>query len=831
VYESPGKGQSPIANRQSPIANRQLAIGYRLLAIGDAGGVERHDEPLYPRHGTRASRYYCTAIKDSFNRGDSGLLKGKRLPDWLLILVLAGATIAAYLPVWHAGFIWDDDKFLLENPLIKHVDGLYSFWFTSQAPDYFPLTSTTLWLEWRLWGAEPLGYHLVNVLLHSLSALLLWRILLRLNIPGAWLAAVLFAVHPVNVQSVAWVTERKNTLAMVFYLLSILWYLKSETRNPKPEIRSPQAETRSPSSIFHLPSPIFYLLSLLAFLLALLGKTAVAPLPLVLLLIECWRSPRIAHHASRITHHALRLAPFFVLSLVLGLLSLWFQYHRAIANDIVRTDSFSGRLAGAGYAIWFYSYKAIWPLHLSAVYPRWQIDPTRALSYAPLLAIIAALLLLWRFRRSWGRPALFGSGYFVIMLLPVLGFLNIYFMRYSLVADHWQYFAIIGPITLVAAGLSSKFKVQSSRSEPRPNSRTPFNLFNPLAACASRPFAAALVLTLAALTWQQTTNYKNLEIFWRSVIRSNPGSSMAHNNFGKTLFQARRVDEAIEQFQTALEIQPVSANVHNNLGNALLQKGSVEEASSHLRQAVDLEPRQPEFHYNLGQFLFRTGRTQEALAQFDAALDLDPNLPTVHNNLGYALLQLGRLDEALAHFRKAAQLEPGSSHAQYALGFALAKAGQLDEAIVQFRTALQLEPNFAPAHNQLGQALVQKGQLQEALAHFQRAVQIEPDYAPACNSLAWLLATSPEPTLRNGARAIELASHAEQLSRGQNLAWIGTLAAAYAEAGRFSEAIATSQRALRLAAAQTNETLIRALQAQLRLYESNLPFRQTNSSR
>jgi tetratricopeptide (TPR) repeat protein len=708
---------------------------------------------------------------------------------WFFGLVLIGTTLIAYQPVWHAGFIWDDDGFLTNNPLIKAADGLYRFWCTTEAPDYFPMTSTTLWLEWRLWGENPLGYHLVNVLLHAVSAVLLWRVLARLSIPGAWLAAAIFALHPVNVESVAWITERKNTLAMFFYAWTLLWYLRFEDTKRR----------------------CCYWLAVWAFALALLSKTAVVVLPVGLLGMAWWRRGRVDR---RDVWHSI---PFFAIAGLLGLITVWFQYHRAIGPEIVRADSFLARLAGAGWAVWFYLYKALWPLNLMFVYPRWSIDASKPLSYLPGLLLVLLFVGCWLYRRGWGKSLLFALGYFVGMLLPVLGFLNIYFMRFSLVADHWQYFAVIGPIALAAAGLTGAWGFVGGRK--------PF---------LGPALCGTLLAMLGVLTWRQSQTYTDSVTLWRTTLARNPNSYLVQYNLGCALLPAGHGDEAMVHFQKALEICPGFSDAHNNLGNILLQKGHVDEAIAHFQKALEIRPAFADALSNLGGALFQKGQTEGAVAQFQKALDIAPNDALTRYNLGSALLKSGRADEAINQFQSVLEIRPEFAEACSKLGAALLQKGQQDEAIAHFRRALQLNPKLATVQSDLGTLLLAKGLVDEAVPHYQAAIAIQPANVYFLNNLAWVLATCPKPEVRNGPRAVELAQQAERLGGARNPAVLGTLAAAYAEAGQFPEALRTAQHALELATTQTNFAQADMLRANIALFQAGSPFHdaaQTNVSR
>ena len=671
-------------------------------------------------------------------------------------------TIAPCIPVLHGGFVWDDASLITDNRLIKASDGLYRFWFTAEATDYYPVTSSLWWCQWRLWGANPVGYHVVNVLLHAVNAVLIWLILQRLKIPGAWLAALVFAVHPVNVATVAWISEQKNTLSMSFSAMAVLFYLQFDER---PQWRR-------------------YVLSLTTFLLALLSKSAVVMLPVVLLGCAWWRRGKL----ERLD--VLRTAPFFALSLILGLVTVWFQTHRALEGVPVRADSFAARLAAAGWIPWFYLYKALVPVNLTVIYPNWHFDPARWSAYLPGIMILGSGLLLWWKRRTWGRPWLFGLGYFVMMLFPVLGFFDQGFYQYSQVADHWQYYSIVGVTSLAVAGGTSIY-----RSTGEHGRRVVM-------------MVTALVLVMMAIaTWQRSSLYANEETLWRDntaksptnwgpyynlgvafwrmgdvkqaivfyeqALQLNPDSPRAHYNMGIALLEFGKLDDALKHWQHAARVRPAFApaqynlgvallglgradeavqhleqalhtdpshfETHNALGAALLQLGRTEGAVTHWEQALRIQPNSAELHANLGVALLRLNRAQDAVAQFEQALRIRPDYAEAHRHLSIALAQLGRHEEAVTHYRQAFRIEPGDAEAHAALANALMRADQVEAAIQHYELALRFNPEFAEVHNNLGAALVKRGRLEGAIRHLEKAIMLRPEYAKAHYNLATAL--------------------------------------------------------------------------------------------
>ncbi|HUB68497.1 MAG TPA: tetratricopeptide repeat protein [Candidatus Methylacidiphilales bacterium] len=594
--------------------------------------------------------------------------------DWLWGLILIVSVFLAYTPVWYAAYVWDDDYHLTANPCIVGPFGLKEIW-TTGAGWYYPLVLTTFWVEHALWGLAPLPYHLVNVLLQGLCAILLWRVLFRLRVAGAWLGAALWALHPVQVESVAWVTEMKNTQSGLFFLLSILFFLKWLKLQ---ESKVPNEWNRN------------YLLTFLFALLAMTSKSSTVILPVVLCMCAWWKEGRWRWR------YAISAAPVFLLSAISAVVSIWSEKVHGGMDDASMIRSWPQRIATAGDVVWFYLGKLVWPHPLIFIYPRWQIDAGEVASYLPLLAVIVVLGIFWHKRESWARPWFFAFGYFLVALLPVMGLVDQYFWHYSFVGDHFQYLASMGPLALAGAGLIRLA-----------------DLLLPKKTGLKSTLCAGLLLVLGIWSWQRVWVYQNRETLWDDTLAQNPTCLMAHNNLGFVLALKGRMNEAIVQYRQALKIDPNAANVRNNLGKALVETKQVDEAVFQFQQALILQPDIAEYHGNLGEALAQKGKVDDAMAQLEQALTLDPNYAEAHINLGNLLLPKGEVDTALVHYRKALEINPDMAAAHYNMGIALVRKKRLDEAITQYQEALRLNPGFIAAQENLAEALALKQHTQK----------------------------------------------------------------------------------------------------------------------
>jgi tetratricopeptide (TPR) repeat protein len=878
------------------------------------------------------------------------------------LLALIALALLCFAPSLRNGFIWDDDQYVTENVQLRSPQGLASIWLEPGSAEhsfgqYYPLVHTSFWIEHQLWGNAPLGYHAVNLLLHALGAVLLWRLLRRLELPGAWLAAALFAVHPVQVESVAWITERKNVLSGALAFASALTFLTWAGM----DARRPAAAGRAR----------WWLLSFALFVAALLAKTVTAAVPAALLLLLWWKRGRVTRRELA------ALLPFLLVGLALGLLTA--QLERTVVHATGPEWELSAlqRTLIAGRALWFYAGKLAWPAGLAFIYSRWDVGPGAALGWIALLSALALAAALWLARRRLGRGPLVAVLIFGGTLLPALGFVNVFPMRYAFVADHFQYLACTALLALAAAGLA-----QAGRG------------FSPRARAAG---AAALLLLLAGISWQRQAAYRDAETLWRDTVRRTPDAWMAWNNLGLEAARQGRLDEAlldfeeslrlhprhqqaetnlgfanlqlgrledaIAHYERALQLDPRFARAHADLGLALARAGRWEEASPHLQQALLLQPDDAELHRNLGLALAMQDRLQEAIAHHERALELQPDLAEAHADLGQALLRAGRRDEALAHWRRALELDPHNASALLSLGQEQLKAGELPEAIESCERALESQPESAAAHFALGVALGLSGRLPEALPHYERAVELQPgfpeahynlalalgevgrreeaieqdrlalearpdwiearvnlgqallatgrfeeaatelqaalrldpdvpetrfllgttlaqtgriseaiaeyeaglelrptdvygqlrlgqlllstgdaraalarfdeavrldaDCAPALDAAARLRATSPEPALRDGEQALRLAQRACELTERRQVGPLDTLAAAFAETGRWEEAVGAAEEALVLARTAGPGANVTPLAEHLRLYESRSVLRET----
>lgn len=598
------------------------------------------------------------------------------------IIGIALLALAAQWPSLGGGGIWDDQIMIFENERIHAADGLYRFWFTTEQSDYWPLSYSMHWFEWRLWGDWAPGYRAVNLLLHILNSVLVWRILARLGVPAAWLCGAIFAAHPLALEAVAWTFQRKTVLSTALVFASLDCYLQHETSGRRR----------------------WYGASIMLFVLAMLAKSAVVMWPFVLLLLAWWQRRKITRQDLR------RAAPFFAVSLVLGLVGMWFQTTVSIAHhaEIVRTDPLWARTAIAGLAVWFYAYKALLPINLSFVYPRWTLTTPSLGAYLPAVAIVLVLGSCWHFRRGWGAAPGVAFSYYLLNLFPVLGFITIYFMRFSFVADHWQYLALPGIIALVVGSTAHALPMK------------PAWLFG------GRVVSACVVGLLVLASFDQARVYgapDNVPL-WYDTLEKNPEAWLAHNN----------------------------------LARLLSDRGDYRQAMVHLREAVRI----------------------------------DPSYRTVYGQ------------------------------AELAAGVDAARRNQHDDAVLHFQHAVELDPESPEAYLHLGRELFRHGRGAEAIELWRQGVARLPESDTLAATLAWAWATHPDPNLRDPRQAIELAWQLCARSQRQEATHLDVLAAAYAAAGKFDEAVQAALEAMAVSSGAHGGVSERA--ARLELYKRDRPY-------
>jgi Flp pilus assembly protein TadD len=731
--------------------------------------------------------------------------------------LLVGLVFLAYFPALRCGFIWDDDAYVTENILLTAPDGLKRIWFSLDSPSqYFPLTYTTFRLERSLWGLHPAGFHLVNILLHAANALLVWRLLRRLGVPGAWLAAALFALHPVQVESVAWITERKNVLSLFFVLLAMLSWVEFVRDRPRTAWR-------------------WYILALVFYVLALCAKTTACTLPVALLLILWLKGTPVSR--SRLV----QMVPFIALGIGMGLLTMWWErYHQGTRGEFYGLGWLE-RLLLASRAVWFYAGKLVWPANLTFSYPRWTIDSSDPLAYGWLLAGGAVCAAIYFARRFAGRGVEVAVAFYVVTLSPVLGFIMLATFQYSFVADHYQYVASIGLLALAAAGITT---VLGPCRKGKP-------WLEPV-------LGGMLLAVLGGLTWRQTAVYRDSQTLWRDTLAKNPDSWIAHDNLGAGLLAAGRPAEAADHFRKSIELHPDGIVAHNDYSAVLKQSGRLEEAETEARKAIELGSALVAPHINLVEILLRQGRLNEAVEEYKSILQLvpasepgrigladtlcllgrsdeavscyrevlgdDPNNTEVRTKLGRALIEQGDFAGAESELSSVLQTDPQQAKAIDGLGYALARQGRLEEARTRFLESMQLDPKDPYPHFHYAMSLSAQRQAREALMEYRKALALDPQLSLACNNLAWMLATHPDPQIRNGREAVELGERACRLTNNEQPFYLGTLAAAYAEAGRFNDAIAAAEKARDLARKAGMERVVERNEQLLELYRAGRPY-------
>ncbi len=667
-----------------------------------------------------------------------------RTSDLWLALVLFVAVVAAYQPAWHGGFLYEDEMYARDNPLLTAHDGLQRIWFTLESPSqYFPLTHTAFLLQRPLWNGNSTGYHFVNIVLHSGSALWLWLLLRRLRIPGAWLGAALFALHPVQAESVAQISELKNVLSGLFFIGSL--YFWSEFAEKE--------QTRA------------WTLAFVCALLALAAKTTACVLPAALILIFWWQGKPLTRRRW------LTLLPFLVASGLAALVSFyWERVHNTSALVNVSLGAIE-RLQVASRAIFFYLSKLFWPSDLMFSYPRWDISRYHPQDFIWPVALILLTGLVIGFRRRLGRGPEVALVYFVAVLSPLLGLVSIYPFRYTFVADHYQYLACIGPLALFAAALHWLL-----RDKPVP----------------AMVLSGIIVAILAGLTWQQAHAYSSAEALWTDTIRKNPGSWMAENNYGVVLLGRGARTDALARFLRSYQLYPGNNETARNMGQCLFELQQPAEARPYLEQAAAIDAKDGQARRDLARVLLQLGQPQEALTKANEALAINDRDAKAHIVVASIDMQQQRTDDALA----------------------------------QLQTAISLKPDDIEAQTQMANMLLQLGHQREASEALARILSEKPDDPDALKNYAWILATAGDGSLRDGGRAVTYAERAYQLAP-QNPFIQATLAAAYAEARRFPEAIATAERALAMADRNNLTSLSDLLRNEIALFRVGQPLHES----
>lgn len=532
---------------------------------------------------------------------------GGRPPIVALTMILA-ATWWAYWPCLWGGFVWDDNLYIRDNALLENLNGLWRIWFDlSSTQQYHPLVFSTFWLEHQIWGVDTFGFHVVNIILHCSNTAFLWLLLLRLQIPGAALAAGLFALHPVHVESVAWIAERKDVLSAFFYALTLSAWLSYLKRG----------------------GATLWWVSFALTAATLLSKSVLCTLPAAMGVLAWWRAP------ERWRHWTLQLIPFVLLAVAMAGITVWREH----AHGNAPLDySLLERVLIAGRALWTYIAMVVWPVDLTIVYDPWEVDSTAGWAYLFPLTVVVMVIGLFLERHRIGSGPLVAVLWFIITLAPMLGFVDYNIMRFSFVSDHFLYVASAPIFALLAAGLSGWAK------------RFP--------AEQRQVGTAVLLFALAALTWRQSGLWADPEALWRDNVSKNPRSWTGYNNLAGVLARKGQFEETVAALRQAVELNPRYVGAYNHLGIVLASKGHNEEAVAAFRDAMKVDPMRADVANNLGTVLMTSGRIVEAADAFEAAVKVKPDYPEAWRHWAIAGARLGQRDAALQRLQEALRLKP-----------------------------------------------------------------------------------------------------------------------------------------------------------------------------
>jgi len=787
------------------------------------------------------------------------------LPALLMLILL---SVLPCLPALQGDFIWDDVTiYIVNNDLLRAPDGLYRFWLTNDPPDYYPLTYSTFWIEWQLVGNDSLLYHVDNVLLHALTVVMLWLTLAELRIPGAWIAAALFAVHPLNVETVAWISQRKSLLAAAFGFMATWLYVKRE--------RQPGWKTSVGMTV--------------AFFLSLGAKPTLITLPVILAGYE------LLFRKASLRDAVVRTLPFWIMSLILGLVGVFYQ-QKLIGGLDVRGQTLMERLLTMGWVLNFYILKTILPWNLMFVYPRWDVSAANPLHYLPNIGWITVLAVCWWKRASWGLPWLGGLGFYVLSLFPAIGLIDVFYWRYSYVADHYVYQSLPAVIVLVVWALS---RVNPAKIP------LPRNVLVP----AATAIACSILLVISV---NYARAFAGPEVIWRDTLKKNPEALLARSNLAALLYSRGETHTATEYFHQVIESDPTWFESHRYLGHiyenrgddglavrhfqrslehapettldaglarvalggVLLRNGQIDAAVPHLEKGLGIleglagteHPPRGELtriytaRYLLGVAAVQMGYNDEARTLFAAARDFAEDDAAAHYELGTAMERFGQLEAAVAMLQQACETAPDNMQYRASLGGLLAQLGRHGEAIEQLEHVLKANDRLPDVHSNLGIALASRGENEPAIRHFQAAVELapqetrflanlaraqaraarwsdaeqnlrlayrrQPEIPTIARELAWLLATSPDAGVRNADEAVGIATSLCEQTAWRVPVLLDTLAAGYAARGDFENATQLAERALQLSGNQGPPEFIADLQGRLELYRSGRPYQQ-----